>query len=62
MTRTGLDAWMVRCKINVQNFKRDRGTMTQEQQIEFIRDQYTILSIISKLVNGEARLQGISRP
>ena len=62
MTRTGLDAWMVRCKTNVQNFKRDRGTMTQEQQIEFIRDQYTILSIISKLVNGEARLQGISKP
>lgn len=62
MTRTGIDAWMVRCKANIQNFKRDRGTMTREQQIEFIRDQYTILSIITKLVNGEARLQGISRP
>lgn len=61
MSATGPDAWLLRCRTNIRQFAKDRHTMTREQQIEFIRDQYAILSVIQKVLDGNARLQGISQ-
>lgn len=57
----GPEAWLVRCRSNIRTFAKDRQSMSREQQIEFIRDQYAILSIIRKVIDGNARLQGISQ-
>lgn len=62
MSATGPSAWLLRCRSNIQEFRNTRHLMTPDQQIQFIREQYAILAVIRKVINGEARLQGISQP
>ena len=56
-----INAWLIRCRYNIRQFKRAEVGKTREEQLAFIRNQYTILSVTQKVIDGTARFQGLSR-
>lgn len=54
-----LEAWMNRCRSNLAKFRQNRHALTEEEQLEFVRNQYFILQMAVKVVKGHARFEGV---
>jgi hypothetical protein len=54
-----LQAWLARCRVNLAKFQKDRPKLSEEEQKQFVRDQFQILQTAVKVVKGKARFEGI---
>lgn len=54
-----LQAWLARSRNNLAKFRQNRHALSEEEQIEFIRNQLLILQTGFKVVKGHARFEGV---
>jgi hypothetical protein len=54
-----LQAWLAKCRDNLAKFRQNRHALSEEEQIEFIRNQHLILKTAVKVVKGHARFEGL---
>jgi hypothetical protein len=54
--------WVDRCRQNIADFAVRREGMSVDEQVQFIREQYTILRVLCNVTNGDAYLQGTQLP
>lgn len=54
-----LQAWLDRIRLNLANFRQNRHALTQEEQIEFVRNQQLLLKTAVRVVKGHARFEGL---
>lgn len=56
-----MEAWVAKLQSNMRTFLDD-GTMNSAQKLAFVRQQYTLLDIIIKVLNGSVYFVGCSHP
>lgn len=54
--------WLAKCRDNLAKFRQNRHALSQEEQIEFIRNQHLILQAGVKVVKGHARFESCETP
>jgi hypothetical protein len=52
--------WIRRCKTNLEGFRTEHVKMTQEEKLQFIRNQYDTLSLVRKMVKGKVVVRGVN--
>lgn len=53
--------WVGRCRGNLIRLQRDLPNMSKEQQLTAIRQQYVVLSTVSRVCEGSAYFHGAPR-
>ena len=54
-----LQAWLTRLRVNLAKFRQNRHALSEQEQIDFIRNQLTIIETGIKVVKGHARFEGV---
>lgn len=54
-----LQTWLAKCRDNLEKFRQNRHALSEEEQIEFVRNQHLILKTAIKVVKGHARFEGL---
>jgi hypothetical protein len=57
--REKLLVWLERCKDNILHIKENHTTMQPRERINFIRRQYQLLYIITRVLNNKTRVEGV---
>jgi hypothetical protein len=57
--REQLRAWLERCKTNILHFKENHADMRSRERLNFIRSQYQLLYILTRVLNNKTRVEGV---
>jgi len=57
--REQLRAWLERCKENILHFKKSHANMRPRERLNFIRGQYQMLYILTRVLNNKTRVEGV---
>lgn len=52
--------WIRRCKTNLERFRTEHVSMTQEEKLQFIRNQYDTLALVRKMIKGKVVVRGVN--
>lgn len=52
--------WLQKCHKNISNFRSVHHNMTPEDKVHYIREQYYLLYLLNKVLDGKAKLSGVN--
>lgn len=53
--------WLNRIKANIETFKKTREEHPVKHQLFMIRQQYSLLQALTKVISGESYLNGVDK-
>lgn len=58
--RENLKEWLERCKENIVHLKENHTEMRPRERLNFIRSQYQLLYILTRVLNNKTRIEGVN--
>jgi len=53
-------AWIQRCLTNIEELEKRYPTMSTEERLKCVREQYEVLAVARKMFHGNAKILGVN--